>query len=376
MQPYLMENANRYEVPNQYYSQNNMQSFNNQQPQQQEHHQNTSMTSPAISRMSSPMQTHTLSSYFATAQPNNQYSPSDYQVPSSSYADPMQYQSPEVPAYVPNVVCEPPVEERPKVVVPDVEDEFKFLFDPSIRHYKEIARPAEEEAMYRNKSAMLYRNNKIDFLTSYMNFLENNCESVESLSDANSVAVKTWNRTKVAYQPLPTTESRDDPKPKPAPPKEPVKAPVAATKEPECNFENDPRYYPLPKSSDKRRLDSSSEDEFDGMSKKSKTEATRKSSSEKPKKKVTFKKDIKTVRLIESGKKKVKSADGKKKTKSEEKAKLSHEKSKKSGAGEKVKHKVEKPVEVKVKPAVVPPKKRSTKDSSKIFLLKFKFFIL
>lgn len=411
--PYLMDNAavNRYEVPNQYYSQSNMQSFNNTQAvPEQSHHQTSTMTSPAMSRMNSasPMrqmsqvaQTHTLSSYFATAQPSNPYSPSDYQVPSSSaYADPMQhYPSAEVPAYVPNVMnCEPPVDDsRPKVIVPDIEDEFKFLFDPSLRHYKEIARPAEEEALYRNKSAMLYRNNKIDFLTSYMNFLENNCESVETLSDANTVPMKTWNRNKIAYQPLLNAESnKDEPKPKPAPapPKEPVKVPAAAvTKEPECNFENDPRYYPLPKSSDKRRLDSSSEDEFDGLSKKSKTsdnDAARKSSGEKPKKKVTFKKDIKTVRIFESGKKKVlkKEEEGKVKkstkvvkTKLErtEKVKTKTEKStKKNGSGEKIKPKVEKPVvEVKaVKPLVVPPKKRSTKDSGKkLFLLLFTFYV-
>lgn len=415
--PYAMENAavNRYEVPNQYYSQNSMQSYTNLAAvSEQPHHQTPSMTS-RMSNCGSPMRqmsqvapTHTLSTYFASAQPN-QYAESEYQVPAgSAYADPMQhYASNDVPSYVPNMMtsnCEPQVDEsRSKVIVPDVEDEFKFLFDPTLHRYKEIARPAEEEALYRNKSAIFYRN-KIDFLTSYMKFLENNCESVETLSDANSATVKTWNRYKAVYQPSASSECNKDelkPKPVPAPlpkepvkpvPKEPVKLPPVAvtTKEPECNFENDPRYYPLPKSSDKRRLDSSSEDEFDDSSKKAKTsdnDGVRKSSGEKPKKKVSFKKDIKTVKIIESSKKKVPKKDAERdakksskvqKTKPEkvEKVKRKMEKPTKNGSVEKIKPKVEKAMaEVKVaKPTVVPPKKRSSKDSSEILFLPFHVF--
>lgn len=197
---------------------------------------------------------------------------------------------------------------RIKVIVPNIEEEFKFLFDPKLPNFKQIS-SCEEEELYKTPAGRqtFYRKN-IDFLASYIKFLENNCESVETLTDSNSNAMKNWNRTKVVYQPvIKDKEENTVAGPGVLPvPKEPAKLVI---KETECNFENDPRYYPLPKSSDKRRLcDSSSDEELELQAKKSKLVANNKKlvslDVEKKKARIVKKKEKKESKSVKSKKKK------------------------------------------------------------------------
>lgn len=273
---------------------------------------------------------------------------------------------------------------RIKVIVPNIEEEFKFLFDPKLPNFKQIS-SCEEEELYKTPAGRqtFYRKN-IDFLASYMKFLENNCESVETLTDNNSNAMKNWNRTKVVYQPvIKDKEENTVAGPGVLPvPKEPAKSVI---KETECNFENDPRYYPLPKSSDKRRLcDSSSDEEPEQQAKKSKLTTNNKklivSDVEKKKAKIIKKKEKKESKSVKRKETKKEKNDSKKETKTElvttvkgkmkksAKTKLKIEKlqKKKNHSVEKIKPKVEKVAEIKAIKQSYPvgtQKKKLVKDT-------------
>ncbi|XKL65312.1 hypothetical protein PGB90_008732 [Kerria lacca] len=262
---------------------------------------------------------------------------------------------------------------RIKVVVPNVEEEFKFLFDSQLPHFKQIASLSEDEIIFKKPlmKPTFYRKN-IDFLASYIKFLENNCESVETLTDSSSSTMKNWNRSKVLYQPV-NKEKEENNIPTTIPASTSMTTAITTVfskeslvktniKEPECNFENDPRYYPLPKSSDKRRLcDSSSEEEMDNTSRKVKLTLTSKKSfiADMDKKKmVTIKKEVRNKKEMKMEKrkesKKILKKEARKESKKEmkivktkleklEKAKKKIEKLKKKNySAEKLKPKMEK----------------------------------
>ncbi|XP_065214388.1 uncharacterized protein LOC135841378 [Planococcus citri] len=249
-----------------------------------------------------------LSAYFSSFQSSSSpyhhhdYHPAPAAIPSTPAAAPVEPPVPMTiagynindvqifPPTAPNKLEKDVYEGRVKVIVPNIEEEFKFLFDPTTPNFKLISAVSEEEAMSKSIAKPMFYRKNIDFLASYIKFLENNCESVETLTDGNSGMLKTWNRNKVAYQPI----VRDDNAAESVPPALPKELPKQ--KEPETNFENDPRYYPLPKSSDKRRLDSSSDESSDEFSKKPKP-VPKKVVEEKKKEPVKPKKEVKKVKV-------------------------------------------------------------------------------
>ncbi len=254
------------------------------------------------------------------------------------------------------------LDSHPRVLVPNIEEEFQFLFDPHLPNFKQIVGTKEEEEMMKPLLKTTFYRKNIDFLASYKKFLDNNCESTETLIDGNSGIMKNWNRPKV-YQPVSKEKEELATTPPVVVPKEPIKT---VTKEPECNFENDPRYYPLPKSSDKRRLESSSDDEPDEPTKKvSKTPVSaKKPAVEIDKKKVAVKKEKKIK------KEEPKRKESKKEAKKEEKLKTKSEKIVKTKQkSEKVatKPKVEKTIEADVHKQSPQQKKKSSKETSKFY---------
>lgn len=266
------------------------------------------------------------------------------------------------PETAPNKLEKEVYEGRIKVIVPNIEEEFKFLFDPGTPNFKQIAATSEEETMAKPSVKPMFFRKNIDFLASYIKFLENNCESVETLTDGNSSTLKTWNRNKVVYQPI-VREETGEPAALPA---LPSKEPASKQKEPETNFENDPRYYPLPKSSDKRRLDSSSDESSDEFSKKPKP-IIKKSTEEKKKEPIKPKKEVKKVKFkkepVEETKTTVKTKLEKLEKAKQKIAKLQLKVEKKKHKADKIKPKMDKAIaEMKAikQSGLVKPKSKDT----------------
>lgn len=290
---YMMDNT-RYDMahmpkmyPNdQFYNQVPNNYPMNNIPQEPTHHQTVISShanpqprpsnSPQIRNVPAMPPTLPLSAYFSSFHPSNAHYP-HHEYPAEQYEAQNFQEKKEL------------YDGRSKVVVPNIEEEFKFLFDPSTPNFKQIAAVSEEEELYKKAAAKntFYRKN-VDFLAGYIKFLENNCESTETLTDSNSSNIKTWNRNKVVYQPVVRENEPEPPKEQPKP------------KEPETNFENDPRYYPLPKSSDKRRLESSDEECGEFEKKKQPKKAT------EEKKKTVVKKETKSEKKPKTKKAKMK----------------------------------------------------------------------